>query len=122
MTGAIGDYGRTTPISGKKDVSLVKLQKGTFELKGDALTVVGTPTVNSATCSYSHSEGARATVSDGTGLYAGITGTLNITVDYARVDPLYTSGSHKGQCNLNLNAVPYSQFDAGLGTGTVSFG
>ena len=122
ITGAIGDYGRTTLISGQKGVSLVKLHKGTFELKGNTPAVVGTPTVNSTTCSYSHSQTARETVLDGTGLYAGISGTLNITVSYARVDTPYTSGGHKGQCDLNLSAVPYSQFDAGIGTGTVSFG
>jgi hypothetical protein len=121
MTGAIGDYGRTTGIKGQKALSLVKLQKGTFELKGDTLTSARTLTRNSSTCSYSHSENVRLTVLDGTGLYAGISGTLNITVNYARVDRLYTTGSHKGQCSLSLTAVPYSQFETGIGTGTVSF-
>lgn len=121
MTGAIGDYGRTTGIKGQKALALVKLQKGTFEMKGNALTNARTLTRNSATCSYSHSENVRLTVLDGTGLYAGISGALNITVNYARVDRLYTSGSHKGQCNLSLIAVPYSQFDTGIGSGTVRY-
>jgi hypothetical protein len=122
FTGAIGDYGRTTAVKGQTALALVKLQKGTFELKGGAaLTNARTLTRNSATCSYSHSESVRLTVLDGTGLYARISGTLNITVDYARVDRLHSSGSHKGQCNLSLTAVPNSQFETGIGTGTVSF-
>jgi hypothetical protein len=110
FTGAIGDHGRTPIlIKGKKCFSSVKLQKGTFEItpsKTNAITNAKTLTINRATCSHSHSENARVTVLDGTGLYAGINGTLIITVDYARVDPRYTSGSHKGRCNLSLNAVP----------------
>jgi hypothetical protein len=124
ITGAIGDYGKVRRIKGQKDFSLVKLHKGTFEINTSKLiaaTNSATPTRNTATCSDSRSETAPVTLLDGTGLYAGISGTLNFTVYYAETGPLYTSGSHKGQCNMSNSAVPYAQFATALGMGTVSF-
>ena len=124
ITGAIGDYGKVRRIKGQKDFSLVKLHKGTFEINTSKLiaaTNSATPTRNTATCSYSRSATAPVTVLDGTGLYAGISGTLNFTVYYAETGPLYTSGSQKGQCNTSNSAVPYAQFATALGMGTVNF-
>jgi hypothetical protein len=124
ITGAIGDYGKTRIIKGQKGFSLVKLHKGTFEINASKLGAASnsaTPILNTATCSYSRSETAPVAVLDGTGLYAGISGTLNFTAYYADTGPLYTSGSHKGQCNTSNNAVPYALFATAVGTGTVSF-
>jgi len=124
ITGAIGDYGKVRRIKGQKDFSLVKLHKGTFEIDTSKLIAASksaTPTMNTTTCSSSRSASAPVTVLDGTGLYAGISGTLNFTVCYAETGPLYTSGSHKGECNTSNNAVPYAQFATAIGTGTVSF-
>lgn len=124
ITGAIGDYGRVRRIKGQKDFSLVKLQRGTFEIhtsKLIAVTNAATPTRNTATCSYSRSETAPVTVLDGTGLYAGISGTLNLTAYSAETGPLYTSGSHKERCNTSNNAEPNALFVTAIGTGTVSF-
>ncbi len=124
VTGAIGDYGKTTEIKGQKGLSSVKLHKGTFEVntsKINAAVNSATPTLNTATCSFSLSATAPVTVLDGTALYAGISGTLSFTSTFAATGPRYTNGSHKGQCNTSNNAVPDAQFATGTGTGTVSF-
>jgi hypothetical protein len=124
ITGAIGDYGKTNNIKGQKGLALVKLHKGTFEVntsKVNAANNSATPSLNSTTCSFSLTATAPITVLDGTGLYAGISGTLNFTTSFAGTGPLYKSGSHKGQCNTSNNAVPYAQVATGFATGTVSF-
>lgn len=124
ITGAIGDYGKVRRIKGQTDFSLVKLHKGAFEINTSKLlaaTRSATPTRNTATCSYSRSETAPVTVLDGSGLYAGISGTLDLTAYSAETGPLYTSGSHKRQCNTSNNAVPNALFVTAIGTGTVSF-
>jgi hypothetical protein len=124
ITGAIGDYGKVRRIKGQRPFLWSKLHKGTFEINTSKLiaaTNSATPTMNTATCSYSRSATAPVTVLDGTGLYAGISETLNFTVYYAKTGPLFTSGSHKGQCTTSNNAVPYAQFATAIGTGTVSF-
>jgi long-subunit fatty acid transport protein len=61
------------------------------------------------------------TVLDGTGLYAGINGTLNLTAHSAETGPLYSSGSQKGQCNTSNMVVPNALFVTAIGAGTVSF-
>jgi len=58
------------------------------------------------------------TLFDGTGLYKGITGMLNIIETYAFISPLSTTGQNKGRCNLS--ARPISQYSSITGSGTVS--
>ena len=108
ITGAIGDHGQTTSIdkNGKPDANgnfvRITLKKGTFEVNSTALnakTAKAQPTVNRSTCSFDFTGTGPVTLFNGTGLYAGISGTLSITITFAGVGPLYTSGKHKGQCN-----------------------
>lgn len=102
ITGAIGDYGKVRKIKGQKDFSLVKLHKSAFEINTSKLMAAvnsTTPTRNTATCSYLAT--ALVAVLDGTGLYAGISGTpywdwgtiwtwrlLRTTVEIWRLRPL----------------------------------
>jgi hypothetical protein len=62
------------------------------------------------------------TLLDGTGLYAGITGTLKLTITEAFILPVYASGKNKGQCNESQNAQPVADYGSIIGSGTVSFG
>lgn len=121
IAGAIGDYGRVRIVKGQADFSLVRLHKSTFEIDTSKLmtaTNSATPTRNTATCSYSRSATAPVAVLDGTGLYTGINGTLNLTAYSAQTGPLYTSGSQKGQCNTSNKVVPNAFFVTAIGTGT----
>lgn len=130
VTGAIGDYGKTVDVnkSGKPDANgafvKITLQQGTFLVnatKLDAKLDHLQPTINKATCSAASSGTGPVSLSDGTGLYTGISGNLKITVTFALIGPRFSSGSHKGQCNFNNNAPTLAQYQSITGSGTVSF-
>lgn len=133
ITGAIGDYGHTLSINKNGTTNSngnyvkVSLHKGTFEINSTALNAktsnLGSQTpINKATCSMAASVSAPVTLLDGTGLYAGVTGTLNVTISVAFILPLFTSGKDKGQCNESQNAQPVAAYSSIIGTGSVSFG
>jgi hypothetical protein len=131
ITGAIGDYGKTTSINqnGKPDSNgnfvKIVLHKGTFEINSTAFNAETKnlqPTVYASTCSAVGSATGVVTLLDGTGLYAGISGTVNVTATFGFIGPLYKSGKNKGQCNLSNSAQPISQYTLITGSGTVSFG
>jgi hypothetical protein len=131
ITGAIGDFGHTLTINknGTTDPNnghyvKVTLQKGTFEVNKTALDAksnTAQPAFNIATCSAALSVTAPITLFGGTGLYAGIAGTVNTTLDVGFIGPRLTSGKDKGQCNNSNSAQPLSQYTVVTGTGTVSF-
>ncbi len=130
ITGAIGDYGKTLSIdkNGKTDSNggyvRITLHKGTFEINSTALNAKANkaqPAVFEATCSAQFFVTGRVTLFNGTRLYKGLTGTVNITETYAVIFPLYKSGKNKGQCNLSNNAQPLGQYSSITGTGRVSF-
>jgi hypothetical protein len=130
ITGAIGDYGKSVTMDkdGKPDNNgnyvKVGLRKGTFEVNATQLNAVtnhATPTVNTTTCSFSFSGTGPVTLFNGTGLYAGISGTARITVSFAVIGPSYTSGPKKGQCNMRENIQPLAQYGTVTGTGLVKF-
>jgi hypothetical protein len=103
----------------------VTLHKGTFEINSatfNATTKNLQPTVNEATCSAVGTASGPVTLFDGTGLYQGITGTVNVTATFGFLGPLFKSGKSKGQCNMSNNAQPISQYTLITGSGTVSFG
>jgi hypothetical protein len=130
ITGAIGDYGKTLSVNknGKTDskggYQKITLQQGSFLVDATKLNAKLNhlqPTVNTATCSVSATGTGPVTLSDGAGLYAGISGTLKITVTFAFIGPRLTSGPHKGQCNRSNNAPALAQYQSITGSGTVSF-
>jgi hypothetical protein len=130
VTGAIGDYGKTLNVnkSGQPNANgayvKVTLQQGSFLVNATKLNAKINhlqPTVNKATCSVSASGTGPVSLSNGTGLYAGISGNLKITVTFAFVGPRLSSGPHKGQCNESNNAPALAQYQSITGSGTVSF-
>jgi hypothetical protein len=130
VTGAIGDYGTALSVnkSGKTAANgayeKITLQQGSFLVNATKLNAKLNhlkPTVNTATCSVSATGTGPVTLSNGAGLYAGISGTLQITVKFAFVGPRLSSGPHKGQCNESNNAPSLAQYQSITGSGTVSF-
>ena len=132
ITGVIGDYGTATTINknGTADDNgnyvKIALQHGGFEVNSVALnkkTNTAPPIMeNVATCSVVFGGTGPVTLFNGTGTYAGITGTIIITEKFAGVGPWYTSGAKKGQCNTNSNTPPVAFYGSITGTGKVSFG
>ena len=134
VTGAIGDYGKTTPEMDKNGKTNPKkgnygkfvLQKGTIEANLTAFnakeqSLGSQSSVNAATCTMEATATAPVMLFNGTGLYKGITGTVNLTVTFAIVLPFYTSGKNKGKCNEGNNANPVAQWGSITGSGSVSF-
>jgi hypothetical protein len=131
VTGAIGDYGKTTGKMDKNgkankngNYGKLVLQQGTIEVDlttFDTKTNNAQPDINNTTCSAALAVTAPVTLFNGTGLYEGITGTVHLTETYAVILPRYTSGKNKGQCNYSNNAQPLAQWGSIAGTGRVSF-
>lgn len=130
ITGAIGDYGTTLTInkSGKAEANgnyvKITLQKGTFEINSTSFNAKANnlqPAFFKATCSVSYAVTGQVTLFGGTGLYEGISGTMNISGTSGFILPRITSGKHKGQCNESNNVQPISQYALIAGSGTVSF-
>jgi hypothetical protein len=127
FTGAIGDFGSTQretangSPNGNGDFVKFKLKHGTFVANATGLFNALNKakfTFDKATCSGSGGATGPATLSQGTGQYAGISGTLRVTVTFAEVGPRLKNG----KCNMNQNAKPLSQFSGISGGGHVSFG
>lgn len=115
--------------NGKTDVNgnyaKVTLKKGGFEVNLTTINAAGNavqPKITTTTCTAYASVSAPITLFNGTGLYAGITGTVKLNETYAIIMPKYASGAKLGQCNMSDNAQPVAQYVAIMGSGTVSFG
>jgi hypothetical protein len=131
ITGAIGDYGTTVNVdrNGKPNsngnFAKVTLKKGTFEVNLKVLNAKQNktqPHFNKTTCSGTFGPTtAPVTLFNGTGLYAGISGKVNITLTFGFIAPLYTSGAHKGQCNTRNDVQPLAQWVTAGGPGSVRF-
>jgi hypothetical protein len=131
VVGAIGDYGTATTIDkdGKVDSNgnyvKIRLKKGTFEVNSVVLnkkTNNAPPTlVNRSTCSFAFGGSGPVTLFNGTGLYAGISGTIRITQTFAAVGPPYKTGPKAGKCNMGENAQPIAFYGAITGKGAVKF-
>jgi hypothetical protein len=131
IAGAIGDYGRvlTVGANGKPDPNGhfvdVTLRKGTFKVNKTALDKASNnapPSVMSAsTCSFGGSATGPITLSNGTGAYTGISGTIKMTLTFGGDLPFYTSGKNKGKCNMSDSAEPVAQFGSAIGRGTIRF-
>jgi hypothetical protein len=131
IVGAIGDHGKTLQMdkNGKPDSNgnfvRITLQKGSFEVDTTTLNRISNKQspaiVDKATCSFLFTATGPVAFSHGTGAYAGIKGTAAITLTFGGIGPLYTSGAHKGQCNMSNNASPVAQYASVAGPGTVSF-
>jgi hypothetical protein len=126
FTGAVGDYGSSSPTigSGGKKFGTATLKKGTITIDLTAITAKvdkANPTINASTCSLAITETAAAPVVSGTGLYAGIHGTIRITESFGFIGSTYKSGPKKGKCNMSNNAPTVAEMGTVYGSGTVSF-
>ncbi|HEY1775707.1 MAG TPA: hypothetical protein VGG41_06060 [Solirubrobacteraceae bacterium] len=126
FTGAVGDYGSSSPTtaSGGKQYGTATLKKGTLKIDLTAISAKvasAKPAINPSTCSVWLTETAPAQVVSGTGLYAGIHGTVQITESFAFIGATYTSGAKKGQCNMSANAPTVAEMGTVYGSGSVSF-
>ncbi len=131
ITGAIGDYGTATTIdkNGKADNNgdyvKIALKHGGFEVNSVVLnqkTNAAAPImVNNTTCSVEFGGSGPVTLFNGTGMYAGITGTVHITETFAAVGGRYTTGPKKGQCNMNNSSQPLAFWGSITGTGKVAY-
>jgi hypothetical protein len=129
LTGVIADHGTATSIDkdGKVDPNgqyvKVALTHGKFEVNAVPLNRnldSMQPTINHANCSVSGSGSGNVTLFDGSGAYAGISGTIRMTTSFAAILHRHTSGPNKGRCNAN--AAPVAQTQSTLqGSGEVSF-
>jgi hypothetical protein len=125
FTGAVGDYGSGRPVTtGGKKFTMAILKKGTIKLDLTAITAKtdnATPTIDTATCSGSVTATAASPIVSGTGRYAGIHGTVDITESFGFLGSTYKSGPKKGQCNMSNSAPTVDQMATVYGTGSVSF-
>jgi hypothetical protein len=126
ITGAVGDYGVThkTTSSGGKMLATATLTKGTITFDLTAITAKvnkASPSLDEATCSASIMESGRVPVVSGTGLYAGIHGTVTLTESFGFIGSTYKSGSKKGKCNESNSAPTVAEVGQVYGNGTVSF-
>ena len=129
VAGAIGDWGTVHPVdrSGKPDQNgnfvKVLLKKGSFELDVTAVNKAMSnprPQVQSdVTCSVAAVGSGAAKLFDGTGLYKGISGTVNVTITFTGVGGRYQSGAKKGQCSRG--GEPLAMLGSVVGHGTVRF-
>ncbi|MGA2010342.1 MAG: hypothetical protein ABSH51_07390 [Solirubrobacteraceae bacterium] len=126
FTGAVGDYGSSSPAasSGGKTFGTATLKKGTIKIDLTAVTAKvdkANPTIDAATCSGSLTETAASPVVSGTGLYAGIHGSIQLTESFGFLGATYKSGAKKGKCNMSSNAPTVAEMGTVYGKGTVSF-
>jgi hypothetical protein len=130
IAGAIGDWGKVVPVdkNGKptQNGNFVKvtLEKGTFELDATALNKkMASPrpqVASDRTCSVWVSGSSPVKLFNGTGLYAGISGTVNVTMTFTGIGGRFQSGAKKGQCEQNQD--PLAMLGSVAGRGTVHFG
>jgi hypothetical protein len=130
IIGAIGDWGTTLNINanGTADpngnYAKVTLQKGTFVVNLTTLNALSNkaqPTLYAGTCSAVFSIRGPIGLSQGTGAYKGISGTLTITETFGFILPRYASGAHMGQCNMSNSAQPAAQDGEITGSGNIGF-
>jgi len=131
LSGAIGDHGTATSEdkNGKVDPNgayvKVALQQGGFEVNATVFNRKADsqpPTTEKATCSAWATVSGPVTLYNGTGAYAGISGTVHITTNFAFLAPRFKSGAKSGQCNMANNATPVAEFDGDIiGSGRISY-
>ena len=114
FTGAITDHGIDHQGGGQNGSNLLVLSKGTFSVD---VTTVGTKLhnlpVDPRTCSADGTVAGRIPIvpGSGTGVYAGITGTLHVQASEASILP-----QTHGQCDMNPAWYPGVLIVKGSGT------
>jgi hypothetical protein len=123
IAGAIGDYGQSLNIdqngkaNPKGNYAQITLQKGSFRVNLTAFNAAANKAsfpINKPSCSPDGAITAPVTISNGTGLYQGITGKGRITLTLVWI----LSSPSSGKCDGN-KVLLHSQYLNG--SGTVSF-
>ena len=96
----------------------ISLHNGTIEVRFTAATALH-KTPFRATCSGIVSERTPSVVLNGTGQYAGISGTLEFTATHVLLSSRHASGPDAGQCD---HADVISEYNSIGATGTVRLG
>jgi len=126
ITGAITDYGKATSVTatGKVDENgnyeKIVLQKGGFTVDATQLNRVlqhVRPTIDKTHCFFAFKGSGPTTVTKGTGAYAGIRGTVNVSLNFVSIGPRLPNG----KCNLSNKAQPAAQYGNLTGSGVVSY-
>ena len=128
VTGAVTDYGKATSVTktGKVDENgnfeKVVLQKGGFWIDATALNkkLNGVqPSIDRTHCALVFKGSGPTTVFKGTGAYAGISGSVEVEVEFefAGIAPRLPSGKR----NFGDKAQPVAQYGNVTGSGSVKF-
>jgi hypothetical protein len=126
VTGVVTDYGKATSVtkSGKPDENgnyeKIVLQKGGFWVDATALNKKlnsGTPTIDKTHCFFAFKGTGPTKLFKGTGAYAGISGSVDVTVNFVAIGPRLKNG----KCNMSNNAAPVAQYGDVTGAGTASY-
>ena len=73
------------------------------------------PTIDTAHCFYAFKGSGPTSLMKGTGAYAGISGTINVTVNFVGIGPKLPNG----KCNQKV--PPVAQYGDVTGSGTASY-
>jgi hypothetical protein len=126
VTGAITDYGKATSVTkaGKPDENgnfeKVVLKKGTFWVDATQLNKILNnvkPTIDKTNCFFAFKGSGPTKLIKGTGAYAGISGTVNVNLNFVAIGPRLPNGS----CNMANNVPPVAQYGNVTGAGTANF-
>jgi hypothetical protein len=124
ITGAITDYGKATSVTkaGKPDENgnyeRIVLKKGTFWVDATALNkkLNGVkPTIDMANCYFAFKGSGPTSLIKGTGAYAGISATIDVTLNFVGIGPRLPNG----KCNTKV--APLAQYGDVTGSGTASY-
>jgi hypothetical protein len=119
VTGAIGDSGKDV-TGASPDANQIVLSKGSFDVSTTSIQKrfsQAKPKGNPANCGVVLAASAPVTLSNGTGAYKGITGTVVLTITSAAVLPTKSDGS----CDESPNSVAVGEVTISQGSGTISF-
>jgi len=119
ITGAFTDYGVDhAGVADNGDVNKIVLSRGSFEVNVAKLDNSLAPTSDDQkTCTLVLEGTAPTKLLNGTGAYAGISGTITVTEQAALIFPKLKSG----KCNESQTARPVAGPYWVSGSGTISF-
>jgi hypothetical protein len=117
VTGSFTDYGldKEGALDGGT-VNEIVLKHGSFDIDIAKLDHAVVFSVDDKTCAYIESGTGPARLLGGTGAYAGIRGTITITVSGRGILPTSSTGA----CEKSGSAAPLVAVSTAFGSGTVS--
>jgi hypothetical protein len=126
ITGVITDHGTATSVTKTGKVTQngnyekIVLTKGGFLVDASQLNKLlshAKPTFSKTQCWFAFKGSGPTKLTKGTGAYAGVSGTVNVTVNFVSILPRFPSG----KCNLSNSAKPVAQYGDVTGSGTASY-